>query len=121
MGTLDLAREFMVALEEGDVAGARACLHPDARIWHNFDDVSQTVDQNMALLEWMMKKAKGRSYEVGRLEEIAGGYLQQHVLRLTTADGEELVMHACVVVTVEDGRIARIEEYLDPAPVAKLR
>ena len=67
-----------------------------------------------------MFRAKKRSYEITRLEEIAGGYLQQHVLRLTSHAGEELVMYACAVVTVADGRIQRIEEYLDPAPTARL-
>ena len=118
--TIELARRFMTALEAGDVEAARACLAPDARIWHNFDDRSQTVDENMALLEWMMRHADKRSYEITRLQEIAGGYLQQHVLRITNKAGEELVMHACVVVTVAEGRIQRIEEYLDPAPASRL-
>jgi len=118
--TLELARRFMAALEAGDVETARACLAPEARIWHNFDDKSQTVDENMALLAWMMRHADKRSYEITRLEEIAGGYLQQHVLRITNRAGEHLLMHACVVVTVADGRIQRIEEYLDPAPASRL-
>ena len=121
MKTLELAQRFMDVLEAGDVDGARACLAPDAGIWHNFDDVTQTVDQNMALLEWMKTKATERRYEITRLEQIEGGYLQQHVLHLTTRSGEKLKMHACVVVTVRDGSIARIEEYLDPAPTTRLR
>lgn len=118
--TLELARRFIAAIEAGDIEATRACLDPDAGIWHNFDDKTQTVDENLALLGWMMRHAEKRSYEITRLEEIAGGYLQQHILRITKPSGEELVMHACVVVTVEDGRILRIEEYLDPAPVAGL-
>ena len=118
--TFALARRFIGAIEAGDVEAVRACLAPHAGIWHNFDDKTQTVDENLALLGWMMKNAEKRHYEITRLEEIAGGYLQQHVLRITTKKGEELVMHACVVVTVADGRIQRIEEYLDPAPAARL-
>jgi len=117
---LALARRFIDAVEAGDVEAARACFAPDARIWHNFDDVEQTVDQNMALLEWMMRKASSRTYRITRLEEISGGYLQQHVLKLRSHAGEELTMHACAIVTVADGRIQRIEEYLDPAPTARL-
>lgn len=121
MKTLELARRFMDVLEAGDIDGARACLTPDAGIWHNFDDQTQTVDQNMALLEWMKGRAARRHYEITRLEEIEGGYLQQHVLHLRSLSGEELKMHACVVVTVRDGLISRIEEYLDPAPSMRLR
>ena len=116
MNTLDLARRFVEVVEAGDVEAARACFAPDARIWHNFDDVEQTVEQNMALLEWMKRR-----YEVTRLEEIPGGYLQQHVLRLVDSDGQDLAIHACVIATVSAGKIRRIEEYLDPAPTARLR
>lgn len=121
MQTLELARHFMKTLEAGDVAAARACLSPDAGVWHNFDDVTQTVDQNTAVLAWMMRKSKRRTYEITRLEEIEGGYLQQHILRIETLAGEQIAMPACVIVSVKDGVITRIEEYLDPAAVAKLR
>lgn len=50
-----------------------------------------------------------------RFEEIDGGYLQQHVFRLTNQAGEEVTMPACVLVTVHKGKIGRIEEYLDPS------
>jgi ketosteroid isomerase-like protein len=121
MDTLSLARRFIEAVEAGDVPTARSCLADDALIWHNFDEVEQTVDQNMALLEWMMGRCTERRYELTRLEEIEGGYLQQHVLRLVSRSGEKITLHACVVVRVANGRIQRIEEYLDPAPTTKLR
>jgi ketosteroid isomerase-like protein len=121
METLELAKAFIDALQAGDVDAARACLCEDAGIWHNFDDVDQTVDQNMALFEWMKRKSSARSYEITRLEEIEGGYLQQHILHMKNLAGESFAMHACVIVKVRDGRISRIEEYLDPAPTAALR
>lgn len=120
METLELARHFMRVLETGDEAKARECLTPDARIWHNFDDHEQTVDENMRLLGWMVKNCRSREYDIQRLEEVEGGYLQQHILRMETNSGKQLEMHACVVVKVRDGKVARIEEYLDPAAVAGL-
>ena len=120
METFELARHFMTVLEEGDVDKARACLQPDAKVWHNFDDVEQTVDENMALLAWMTRKSQSRAYEITRLEEIPAGYLQQHILTIENMQGETMRMHACVLVRVRDGLIERIEEYLDPAAVAKL-
>lgn len=121
METLELARSFMTALEGDETEAARKHLDPAAGIWHNFDAHTQTVDENMALFEWMRRKARNRRYEITRLEEIEGGYLQQHILRMENQAGEELVLHACVVVSVADGLITRIEEYLDPAPTSKLR
>ena len=121
METLELARHLLATIEAGDIDAVRACYAEDARIWHNFDDALQTVDENLKVLAWMMKNASRRKYEIQRLEEIEGGYLQQHVLHLTTRDGEEHAMPACVIVRVEGGKIQRLEEYLDPAPAMKLR
>lgn len=121
MQPLELARHFIAAVEAGDVETARACFAPHAEIWHNFDGASQTVDENLAVLRWMMRRATRRSYEITRLEEIPGGYLQQHLLRVTDAAGREHVVPACAVVTLEGGRIRRIEEYLDPTPLGALR
>ncbi len=120
METLELARHFLRLLEEGDQEKARACYAEDARIWHNFDDYEQDVDENLQTLGWMVKNSRSRRYDIQRLEEIEGGYLQQHVLRIETRSGEQIAMPACVVVQVRDGRIARIEEYLDPASAVKL-
>jgi ketosteroid isomerase-like protein len=45
---------------------------------------------------------------------------QQHVLRGTNrASGEPVALHACVVVQVgDDGRITRLDEYIDSAEAA---
>lgn len=120
MDTLEFARHFMDVLGEGDEQKARACMTEDARIWHNFDDHEQTVDENMRLLGWMKKQCRTRRYDITRLEEIEGGYLQQHILTMETNGGDVLKMHACVIVTLRGGKVAKIEEYLDPAAVGKL-
>jgi hypothetical protein len=48
------------------------------------------------------------------------GFLQQHVLRGLTRAGEPFAMPACMVVRCVDGRILRIDEYLDPAQASAL-
>ncbi len=121
MKTLELARHFVGAIETGDIDAVRACYADGAQIWHNFDDIDQSVDENMKVLEWMKRQATSRKYEIIRLEEIAGGYLQQHVLRLVNRAGEELSMPACLIVTVENGKIRRLEEYLDPKQAERLQ
>lgn len=121
MKTLELARHFIDCIEGGDLNAARACFHDDAGIWHNYDNVTQSVDQNMAVAASIIGKTKSRKYDYKRLVEIDGGYLQQHTLRVVTQDGKELAAEAIAVVVVEDGKIKRIEEYLDPTPLAALR
>ena len=112
---------FIAALNAGDAAKVRTFYQPDATCWHNFDDADQTLDDNMKLLEWMVRKVPDRHYRVVRRELIPGGWLQQHILEARLANGREMKMFACCVITLKDGLIQRIEEYLDPAQAAVLR
>ena len=121
MGLPAVANRFLDALNAGDVEAARACYHPDAEIWHDFDGVTQTVDQNMQLMTAMGRRASRRAYVIRRLEPIEGGYLQQHTLELTTLAGQDLVAEAVALVRVgDDGLIHRLDEWINPAPLAPL-
>ena len=117
---LALADRFMGAIEAGDGDTVRECYAPDAAIWHNFDDVTQTVDQNMKVLRWMARVLPGRHYQVKCREALKDGFLQQHVLEATLPDGTAWTMPACVIVRMKDGKITRLDEYLDSAHSAAL-
>ena len=117
---VDLAGRFMTAIETGDLDTVRACYDPDARIWHNNDDLEQTVDQNLRVLAWVARKLPGRRYRVLRREALADGFFQQHVLEASLPDGGAFAMPACLIVRMKDGRITRLDEYLDSAHAAVL-
>lgn len=119
-GILALAEKFTHAIEEGDLEGVRACYAPGAAIWHNFDNADQTVEENLKVLRWLVRALPERKYNILRRIAISGGYLQQHVLSGRRPNGEVFSMPACLVVQVADGRITRLEEYLDPAQAAVL-
>ncbi len=116
---LDIAEKFFRAVERGDIDQIRAIYAPDARIWHNHDRKEQTVDENLKVLAWVARNLTNRRYNVQRRVAIPGGFLQQHVLEAETVGGP-FTMPACIVVEVKDGRIARLEEYLDSAQAAHL-
>jgi len=83
-----------------------------------FDDRERDVDSSLGVLEWLLSVSTERRYEIVRRIEIEGGVLQQHVLHATTRAGKTFSMPACLVIRVERGLITRVDEYLDPAPVA---
>jgi uncharacterized protein len=116
---MSIADDLFAAIEKGDVEGVRALYAPDAVIWHNNDEVEQTPEQNLAVLQWVCDNLADRAYEDVRRFEFDGGFVQQHVLRFTK-DGERRGLPACLVVRVEDGLITRIDEYLDSAHVARI-
>ena len=111
--TIELARRFVRALNEKDEAAIREIYAPGARIWHNFDGKYQTIDENMRGMYWIHKRLSGINYDVVRLTEIPDGYLQEHVLRGKLPSGEDFAMPACVICTVQDGRVVSLREYLD--------
>lgn len=117
---VDLARRFVAAIQAGDAETVRAFYAPDAKIWHNIDHVEQTVDQNLKSLAWFVRTLPDRTYRVQRIAPLPDGFLQQHVLEATLPNGERWAMDACVVVRVENGKIARLDEYLDSAKTAQL-
>jgi ketosteroid isomerase-like protein len=111
--TLELARRFVRALNQKDEAAIREIYAPDVRIWHNFDGRYQTIDENMKGMYWIHKRLSGIEYEVVRLVELPDGYLQEHVLRGKLPSGDDFAMPACVICTVQDGRVISLREYLD--------
>ena len=117
---LDLADRFMRAIETGDVDGVRAAYASDAVIWHNNDGVEQTVEQNLKVLAWIGRKLPGRRYRILSRDALADGFVQQHVLEATLPDGTAWAMPACVVVRMKDGKVTRLDEYLDSAHSAAL-
>ncbi len=115
------AEKFVAAIAAGDLEAVRACYAPEARIWHNFDGINQTVDENLKTLSWMTRKLFKRRYEILRREVLSTGFMQQHILRGELPDGRAFEMPACIICQVsEEGLITRLEEYLDPAQAAVL-
>jgi ketosteroid isomerase-like protein len=60
-------------------------------------------------------------YEIVRRAEVDGGVFQQHVLHGRLPDGSAVAMPAAMYLQIADGRVRRIEEYLDSAHAAPIR
>ncbi len=118
--TLELADRLFAAIEAGDTAAVAELYAPDVKVWHNYDQIEQGRDANLATLGWMSRKVAGIRYEEVRREVLPDGFLQQHILRGTAPDGTALEVPAILRIYCADGTIGRIEEYLDTAQVSSL-
>lgn len=117
-----LARDFFNAVERGDVGALKTFYAPDAKIWHNTDEIEQTPDDNVSTLESFVERIRYRKYDDRRLHTFPGGFVHQHTLTGTRAkDGARVRLTACIVCSVENGRITRLDEYFDSAAVARFR
>ena len=115
---LSFADGFVTSIERGDVEAVRACYAPDAKIWHNTDGIEQTVDQNLKMVKWLTRTMPECKYRILRRVALENGFLQMHVLEAKRQDGQSFRLDACVVVTMANGVISRLDEYLDSAQFA---
>ncbi|HEX7820193.1 MAG TPA: nuclear transport factor 2 family protein [Sphingobium sp.] len=103
------------ALSAGDVQAAADCLTADGIIWHGFDRIEQDRAAAIAGWEGFVAHFSDRRFIDIRRQATPTGFVQQHVLTVRTADGRAIAWPICVVVTVRDGLIERLDEYIDRA------
>jgi uncharacterized protein len=108
------------AIERGDAETVRACYAPDAKIWHNFDEHEQTVDENVGLLRALVSVLSARKYTIRERFELPDGIGQHHYLDGVLPDGTKYHLPACILFKIDGGLITRIDEYFDSAHFAPL-
>ena len=118
---LDVTARFFAAIESRDIERVKAMYTEDVAVWHNFSNATQTREQNLAVLAGMCAAVPSLRYEVQERIDLGGRVLQRHTLCCRLADGREFRIPACILITVRDGQVCRIEEYLDTAQANALR
>jgi len=112
------ARRFFAAVARGDLDAVRDFYAPGAAVWTAQDPVDRTPEENLAVLRWVKDNVRDFRYEDVRCQATSTGFVEQHTTCGTAPGGGEFRFAACLVVRVEDGRITRLEEYFDTAPLA---
>ena len=67
---LVVAKRFLAALNKADADAVREIYSPDAYIWHNFSDKTQSVEENIKAMNWLHRKLSDVDYEIIRLVEM---------------------------------------------------
>ncbi len=115
-----VADRFFAAVAAGDLDAVASIYAPDATIWLNTTGARVDVAGNLRVLKWLGRVLTDRRYDVIRRQATPEGFVQQHVLRGTLADGSAFAMDACIVAAVMQGRITRLDEYLDSRAADRL-
>jgi ketosteroid isomerase-like protein len=119
MTPTEVARGLIASIEAGDVDGAADWYAEDVVTWRNLDGRELAKPQVRKILAFL-SSLEDLAYQDVRIQETADGFVQQHVLCCKSARGEDVRAAACLVATVRDGKLARIDEYLDSAAMAPL-
>jgi ketosteroid isomerase-like protein len=117
---LKIAEKWSSILPNKDMTVLREIYHENAETWHNYDRKNMTMQELAALVEVVFSSFSKLAIKNIRRSAIEKGFVQQHDIVGTHINGQSLNFSGCIVVTVEAGKISRLEEYIDPAPVFAL-
>lgn len=120
-GHVAVANRFFNALLAGDAATLDDVFAPDAIFWQNFALRDIPKAEFLPGFVGLAKLIPDIHFEEVRRMGTPDGFVEQHILCGTTPSGARLRAYGCFVVSVRDGRITRLDEYLDPQQLAPLR
>lgn len=110
------------AVETCDTDSLRELYAEDAEIWQNTSGRTMDRERAIRMIEWLCDTLDELSYEDVRYRETADGYVQQHTLTGTRkSDGSAVRLDACLIATIADMKLVRVDEYLDSAQTAALQ
>lgn len=118
---LDIASQLFSAIESKSVSSVAALYDEAVEVWHNFDNAIQTKAANLKVLEGLTKTVGKLRYEVIERLHVGDRVIQRHELHCTMPNGRTIVIPCSIFLTVKNGKITRIDEYLDTAQAAALR
>ena len=108
-----LAQRFFDALQAADVGTVQSLYSEGATLWTCITQRDVKAREVATYLPYLAKKMPDRRYEDRRVTQFKGGFMQRHRLCGTRRDGARVAAQCCVMVFVENGKIYRVEEYLD--------
>ena len=118
--TFAIADQFFSAIENGDLNTVEALYADDVVIWHSnraIDEraTGQSKSENLQLLRYVCDLIEGLNYEILDRQLTETGFVQQHIFRGRSKAGHEVALPVAIIIAVKDGKIVRIDEYMDPA------
>ena len=107
------ANRFFDAIERADIDAVEQAYAADVEYRINFIPETQGLEMILDMVRIFHQKVKNLHYDVEAREFFPGGFVQRCRIMGELASGEGLAVPLCLIIYVEDGRIARLYEYLD--------
>jgi ketosteroid isomerase-like protein len=120
LGPHAVAARLSNALTSADLDALASLYAPDAIVWHSTDQVEMRVNEVLDLVRALQRIADC-TVTVSDTLATDKGFVQTQKNTYTFRDGKSTAFHAALVATLDsEGRITRLEEYLDSAGLAPL-
>jgi ketosteroid isomerase-like protein len=117
---LDIAEAIGRSVATRDLGIARSLFAPGATVWNAMGDATMTVQDGLRLLQAVLDVTSELSYTDVRVTPTAQGYLDQHYVHVVMKSGQHIRFPAIMVVTINDGLITRLEEYIEANSAAPI-
>jgi ketosteroid isomerase-like protein len=112
---VQVAKRLVAAISTSDADALGDIFAPDATIWHSTDRVEMSLPELQGMLGAIGTIATAEVEETS-LRETADGFVLTLESTYQLKSGESTSFHAAQVVQVSaDGKITRVDEYLDSA------
>ena len=116
-----LCHRFLDAIERGDTATVAEIYAPNFRLWANVSGTEITAEENLKVLRDGAMLHRRRTYDDRTINTFEHGFMVQYSVNVVTHSGKRTSLSACLVAQCKDGRIARIDEYLDSGKFGRPR
>jgi uncharacterized protein len=117
----ELCHRFLDAIERGDGATIAQIYAPDFRLWVNSSGAEISAEENLQILRGGAALHRRRTYDDRTINTFERGFLVQYSVNVVTHAGKRSSFWACFVAQCKDGRITRIDEYLDSGKFGRPR
>jgi limonene-1,2-epoxide hydrolase len=109
----DLCNRFFDAYQDRRVDLLAEIYAPDCIVWHNVYGRDTTGADNLAALPASYEMQRRRTYNDRIINTFDGGFVIQYTLHGVQHSGHRGALWICIVGLCRDGKITRIDEYMD--------
>lgn len=114
----EIAQALFDAIECGDTDTLLALYADKAVLWTSA--AAKTVDARAVavMLPQLIRKGPQRRYVNRSVDPLPSGFVHRHRIISTLPNGAQAAVECCAIVTLHDGKVCRIDEYLDGRQLA---
>ena len=117
----ELCNRYFDAIERHDLGLVGELCAPGFRFWVNLTGAESSREESLETLEKGRPLLRRRTYDDRRIDTFGTGFLARYSVTAVAHDGRRSSLSACVVAQCRDGRITRIDEYLDSSKFRRPR
>ena len=116
----EVAQSLIHAVVHADMELAGELYDEDARLWQNLSGKESDRAQALKTIAWLTRTIQNLAYEDVRITPTANGFVQQHTMT-GQGPGGDVRIPAVMVATVVEGKLTRVDEYMDSAHLRALQ